>query len=67
MADAWTSNGDNDEPSVASAVEKEKTIQEIIRLRDGLRDIMVRVTDVEGENKKLAKENEMLSLYMDNL
>jgi hypothetical protein len=55
------------EPSVASAVEKEKTINEIITLRDGLRGLMVRVTEVEAENKKLAKENEMLSLYMDNL
>ena len=66
MSEAWQdSNGD--EPGVATAIEKEKTINEIITLRDSLRGLMVRVTEVETENRKLGKENEMLSLYMDNL
>lgn len=55
------------EPTVESALEKEKIIKDIIQLRDGLRGLMVRVTEVEGENEKLAKDNEMLSLYIDNL
>lgn len=55
------------EPSVESALEKEKIIKDIVQLRDGLRGLMVRVHEVEGENDKLAKDNEMLSTYIDNL
>jgi hypothetical protein len=55
------------EPTVESALEKEKVIKDILQLRDGLRGLMVRVGEVEGENEKLAKDNEMLSTYIDNL
>lgn len=56
-----------EEPSVASAVAKEHTIKDIVSLRDGLRGLLVRVTEVEAENEKLGKENEMLAQYMENL
>jgi len=55
------------EPSVASAVEKERIIKDILALRDGLRSLLVRVTEVETENDKLKKDNEMLGVYIDNL
>jgi len=55
------------EPTVESALEKEKVIKDILQLRDGLRGLIVRVGEVEGENDKLAKDNEMLSTYIDNL
>ena len=58
---------DTAEPTVESALEKEKVIKDILQLRDGLRGLMVRVGEVEGENDKLAKDNEMLSTYIDNL
>lgn len=46
---------------------KEKVIKDILSLRDGLRGLMVRLSEVEEENDKLAKENETLSLYVENL
>ncbi|OWZ34113.1 hypothetical protein C351_02266 [Cryptococcus neoformans c8] len=55
------------EPTVESALEKEKVIKDILSLRDGLRGLMVRLSEVEEENDKLAKENETLSLYVENL
>jgi hypothetical protein len=55
------------EPSVESTLEKERVIKDVLSLRDGLRGLMVRITEVEGENDKLGKDNEMLSLYIDNL
>jgi hypothetical protein len=55
------------EPTIESALEKEKVIKDILQLRDGLRGLMVRVGEVDGENDKLAKDNEMLSTYIDNL
>ncbi|WVO18418.1 hypothetical protein L204_106135 [Cryptococcus depauperatus] len=55
------------EPTVESALKKEKIIKDIITLRDGLRGLMVRISEVEIENDKLAKENETLNLYVDNL
>lgn len=54
-------------PSVESALEKEKIIKDIISLRDGLRGLLVRVTEVEGETEKLERDNQMLSTYIDNL
>jgi len=54
-------------PGVASAVEKERIIKDIVTLRDGLRGLMVRVTEVENENERLKKDNEMLGVYIDNL
>ena len=55
------------EPTVESALEKERIIKDIVQLRDGLRGLLVRVTEVEGETERLAKDNEMLSVYIDNL
>lgn len=55
------------EPTVESALEKEKVIKDIITLRDGLRGLLVRITEVEGDNDKLKRENEMLATYMENL
>jgi hypothetical protein len=53
--------------TLESALQKEKVIKDILQLRDGLRGLMARVGEVEGENDKLAKDNEMLSTYIDNL
>ncbi|WRT64538.1 uncharacterized protein IL334_001470 [Kwoniella shivajii] len=55
------------EPTVESALEKEKVIKDILSLRDGLRGLLVRITEVETDNEKLNKDNEMLSVYIDNL
>lgn len=55
------------EPSVESALEKERIIKDILSLRDGLRGLMVRVTEVEGETERLGRDNEMLGVYIDNL
>jgi hypothetical protein len=68
-ASPWGANPATEpaEPTVESALEKEKVIKDILQLRDGLRGLMVRVGEVEGENDKLAKDNEMLSTYIDNL
>ncbi|KIR33020.1 hypothetical protein I352_04386 [Cryptococcus deuterogattii MMRL2647] len=55
------------EPTVESALEKEKVIKDILSLRDGLRGLMVRLAEVEEENDKLAKENETLGVYVENL
>lgn len=55
------------EPSVESALEKERVIKDIISLRDGLRGFMLRVTEVEGETDRLKRDNEMLRIYIVNL
>ncbi|WWC86655.1 uncharacterized protein L201_001532 [Kwoniella dendrophila CBS 6074] len=69
ISESWSSSAveETPEPTVESALEKEKIIKDILTLRDGLRGLLVRVTEVEGENEKLSKDNEMLSLYIDNL
>lgn len=64
---AQTTSIQSREPTVASALEKERLIKDVVQLRDGLRGLMVRVTEAEGENEKLRKDNEMLSVYIDNL
>ncbi|WVR04831.1 hypothetical protein IAU60_001843 [Kwoniella sp. DSM 27419] len=55
------------EPSVESALEKERIIKDILSSRDGLRGLLVRVTETDAENEKLKKDNEMLGVYIDNL
>lgn len=55
------------EPTVASALEKERTIKDIVALRDGLRGLLVRITEVDADNDKLKRENEMLATYVENL
>jgi hypothetical protein len=54
-------------PSIQSTLAKERTIKDIIQLRDGLRGLLVRVTEVEAETDKLRKDNEFLGTYIDNL
>lgn len=54
-------------PTVESALEKERVIKDIVSLRDGLRGLLVRVTEVEGDTDKLERDNQMLSVYIDNL
>lgn len=67
--DAWGSSQPELSPqdTVAAAIEKERIIKDILSLRDGLRGLMVRVTEVESENDRLKKDNEMLAVYIDNL
>ncbi|TXT04971.1 hypothetical protein VHUM_03791 [Vanrija humicola] len=55
------------EPSVESTLEKERTIKNILELRDGLRGLLVRITEVEKETDKLRNDNEFLGTYIDNL
>lgn len=55
------------EPSVESTLEKERTIKTILELRDGLRGLLVRITEVEKETDKLRNDNEFLGTYIDNL
>ncbi|RXK39183.1 hypothetical protein M231_03540 [Tremella mesenterica] len=55
------------EPSVADTLEKEKLIKDILNLRDGLRGLLVRVTEINKETDKLEKDNQMLGVYIDNL
>lgn len=53
--------------SVADAIQKEKTIKDCLNLRDGLRGLLVRITEVQADADKLAKDNEFLGTYIDNL
>lgn len=53
--------------SVADAIQKEKMIKDCLNLRDGLRGLLVRITEVQAEADKLAKDNEFLGTYIDNL
>ncbi|BEJ13372.1 hypothetical protein CspHIS471_0305460 [Cutaneotrichosporon sp. HIS471] len=70
LAGAWgapPSSIPTSEPTVQSALAKEKALKEIVSLRDGLRGLLVRITEVEGETDKLKKDNELLGTYIDNL
>lgn len=58
---------DDADVSVASAIEKERIIKDCLTLRDGLRGLLVRITEVQAEADKLAKDNEFLGTYIDNL
>lgn len=55
------------EPGIESALEKERIVKDILSLRDGLRGLILRVLEVEGENERLGRDNEMLGVYIDNL
>lgn len=68
-ASPWGASSDTEptEPTVESALEKERVINDILQLRDGLRGLVVRVGEVDTENDKLARDNDMLSTYIDNL
>lgn len=50
-----------------STLAKERIIKDVIQLRDGLRELMVRTSEVEKETDKLKKDNEFLATYIDNL
>ena len=71
MEDAWATSTapplPSPDPTVESTIEKERIIRDIIQLRDGLRGLLVRVTEIEGETERLGRDNEMLSVYIDNL
>ncbi|CAK9779731.1 hypothetical protein CC85DRAFT_285195 [Cutaneotrichosporon oleaginosum] len=70
LAGAWGAPptvAPSSEPTVQSALAKEKALKEIISLRDGLRGLLVRITEVEGETDKLKKDNDFLGTYIDNL
>lgn len=69
LAGAWGAPvpAPSGEPTVQSALAKEKTLKEIMSLRDGLRGLLVRITEVEGETDKFKKDNEFLGTYIDNL
>jgi len=54
-------------PDLQTTLAKEKIIKDILQLRDGLRGLLVRVTEVEKETEKLRKDNEFLGTYIDNL
>jgi hypothetical protein len=68
-ASPWGASASSEptEPTVESALEKERVIKDILQLRDGLRGLVVRVGEVDTENDKLARDNDMLSTYIDNL
>ena len=63
----WSLAGSAPEPSVESALEKDRIIKDILSLRDGLRGLMVRVIEVNVETEKLDRDNLMLGVYIDNL
>ena len=63
----WSVPGPAPEPSVESALEKDRIIKDILSLRDGLRGLMVRVIEVNVETEKLDRDNLMLGVYIDNL
>ena len=74
-ADPWAStkptltptSSTEDTNAVTSALAKERTIKDILQLRDGLRSLLVRIDESERETEKLGRENEMLGEYIDNL
>jgi hypothetical protein len=67
-ASPWAApSSDAVEPSIETTLEKERIIKDILSLRDGLRGLLVRVTEVERETDKLKRDNEMLGVYIDNL
>lgn len=55
------------EPTVESSLAKEHIIKDIIQLRDGLRGLLLRTSEVEKETDKLKKDNDFLATYIDNL
>ncbi|GAA6055013.1 DUF2205 domain protein [Rhodotorula toruloides] len=53
--------------SAADVQAKEQIILEIINKQDGLRALLQRIGEVQGEANKLKSENETLQTYIDNL
>ncbi|GAA6034642.1 hypothetical protein JCM8097_001094 [Rhodosporidiobolus ruineniae] len=55
------------ELSAADVAAKEQLVQDIISKQDGLRALLQRVSEVQGEANKLKSDNETLQTYIDNL
>ncbi|GAA5976116.1 hypothetical protein JCM5350_000320 [Sporobolomyces pararoseus] len=51
----------------SDVVEKERLVKDIISKQDGLRALLQRVSEVQGEATKLKSDNETLQTYIDNL
>ncbi|GAA5907197.1 uncharacterized protein JCM6883_006175 [Sporobolomyces salmoneus] len=51
----------------SDVIEKEKLVKDIISKQDGLRALLQRVSEVQGEATKLKSDNETLQTYIDNL
>ncbi|KAL7006234.1 hypothetical protein EMMF5_004120 [Cystobasidiomycetes sp. EMM_F5] len=64
--DAWksTPSKHND---LESALEKEKTIKDIMSVQEGLKALLSRIEDVTEENQRLTDENATLQLYVENM
>ncbi|GAA5830133.1 hypothetical protein JCM11251_006889 [Rhodosporidiobolus azoricus] len=53
--------------SAADVAAKEELISDIVSKQDGLRALLQRVSEVQGEAGKLKSDNETLQTYIDNL
>ncbi|GAA5820269.1 hypothetical protein JCM3770_002446 [Rhodotorula araucariae] len=53
--------------SAADVAAKELIVSDILSKQDGLRALLHRVGQVQGEANKLKSENETLQTYIDNL
>ncbi|BGP20279.1 hypothetical protein JCM10213v2_008416, partial [Rhodosporidiobolus nylandii] len=53
--------------SAADVAAKEELVKEIVSKQEGLRALLQRVTEVQGEANKLKSDNETLQTYIDNL
>ncbi|GAA5930483.1 Slo1p [Sporobolomyces koalae] len=51
----------------SDVVEKERLVRDILSKQDGLRALLQRVSEVQGEATKLKSDNETLQTYIDNL
>ncbi|GAA6009715.1 hypothetical protein JCM11491_001071 [Sporobolomyces phaffii] len=51
----------------SDVVEKERLVKDIVSKQDGLRALLQRVGEVQGEATKLKSDNETLQTYIDNL
>ncbi|GAA5863498.1 hypothetical protein JCM8547_007265 [Rhodosporidiobolus lusitaniae] len=56
-----------DEVDAAQVMEKEQLVEDIVSKQDGLRALLQRVSEVQGEASKLKSDNETLQTYIDNL
>ncbi|GAA6006748.1 uncharacterized protein JCM10292_003484 [Rhodotorula paludigena] len=53
--------------TAADVAAKEELVRDILNKQDGLRALLARVGEVQGEANKLKSENETLQTYIDNL
>jgi len=52
---------------ISAVLAKEKTMREIVELRDGLRALVGRVDEVTGECERLQSKNETLIAVVENM